>query len=77
MLLVLLFERKYSSIVGIQICNLSFKGDLENEIRKEIKDQEKLVKERVNINKAKVKELEEKYYDLYKKVILDVFQILF
>lgn len=42
MLLVLLFERKYSSIVGIQIYNLSFKGDLENEIRKEIKDQEHL-----------------------------------
>ena len=51
------------------------KGEIEEKtaktknLEKEIKDQEALVKDRVIMNKTKVKELEEKYDDTYKKVI--------
>jgi len=51
------------------------KGEIEEKtaktknLEKEIKDQEKLVKDRVIMNKTKVNELEEKYDDMYKKVI--------
>ena len=38
-------------------------------LENEIKAQEKLVADRVNLNKAKIKELEEKYDNMYKKII--------
>ena len=38
-------------------------------LEKEIKDQEGLIKVRVDENKLKLKELEEKYDNMYKKII--------
>ena len=51
------------------------KGEIEEKtvktknLENEIKAQEKLVADRVNLNKAKIKELEEKYDNMYKKII--------
>ena len=51
------------------------KGEIEEKtvktknLENEIKIQEKLCADRVNLNKAKIKELEEKYDNMYKKVI--------
>ena len=51
------------------------KGEIEEKtvktknLENEIKAQEKLVSDRVNLNKEKIKELEDKYDNLYKKII--------
>ena len=51
------------------------KGEIEEKtvktknLENEIKAQEKLVSDRVNLNKEKIKELEDKYDSLYKKII--------